>query len=94
MNKRYPIAKDGDRITPLMKGYKLACCDCGLTHTLDFEVVQKIRDNPDGTWSGRKPRNADSLRVVLYPSRDNRATGQLRRHRQHPMSNTRSITER
>ena len=24
---------------PVMKGYKMACCDCGLVHTMEFRVV-------------------------------------------------------
>ena len=26
-------------VTPVMDGYKMACCDCGLVHVLDFAVV-------------------------------------------------------
>lgn len=25
-------------VQPLMSGYKLCCCDCGLVHTMDFRV--------------------------------------------------------
>jgi hypothetical protein len=77
--RRFPIATNGDRITPIMSGYKMSCCDCGLVHRLDFEVVEQFRNNPDGTWTGRKPRNKNPLRVVLIPARDNRSTGQHRR---------------
>jgi hypothetical protein len=27
-------------IQPLMKGYRMACCDCGLVHELVFRVVK------------------------------------------------------
>lgn len=34
-----------DWITPVMTGYLMACCDCGLTHELDFKALQvgKVR---------------------------------------------------
>lgn len=57
---RFTNAKDGEWIQPKRKGYKLACCDCGLVHKVDFRLFKrKIQ-----------------LRVV----RDNRSTGQVRRH--------------
>lgn len=31
--------KNGQWVMPLMHGYKMQCCDCGLIHTLDFIVV-------------------------------------------------------
>lgn len=30
----------GDTIRPVMKGYKIKCCDCGLTHSIDFSVIR------------------------------------------------------
>ena len=31
--------KDGEWIQPVAHGYRLQCCDCGLTHKLDFAVA-------------------------------------------------------
>lgn len=31
----------GEWIQPIRKGYKLACCDCGLVHNLDFRLRNK-----------------------------------------------------
>lgn len=45
---------------PIKNGYKMACCDCGLVHNVDFRI-----------YNGR---------VQLKATRNNRATGQLRRH--------------
>lgn len=28
----------GEWVQPIRKGYKMACCDCGLVHTMDFRV--------------------------------------------------------
>ena len=35
---RYPKPKAGEWIQPVSKGYKMACCDCCLVHTLDFRI--------------------------------------------------------
>lgn len=33
--------KEGEWVKPVMHAYKLECCNCGLTHTVDFLVVDK-----------------------------------------------------
>ena len=38
--KRYRQAYDGDWIRPVRRGYRTACCDCGLVHRYDFAVVE------------------------------------------------------
>lgn len=48
-------------VQPLEDGYKMACCDCGLVHTMRFRVE-------DG-------------RAQFQVKRNNRATGQVRRHK-------------
>jgi hypothetical protein len=41
----------GEWVQPVRVGYKMACCDCGLVHRLDFRVHKKriqfraFRDN-------------------------------------------------
>lgn len=39
--KAYKRVKAGEWQTPIRKGYKLACCDCCLVHTLDFRLVKR-----------------------------------------------------
>ncbi len=34
--------EDGDVIQPVMEGYRMACCDCGLVHELDFNVTDDM----------------------------------------------------
>jgi hypothetical protein len=51
-----------DWIYPVMKGYKMACCDCGLVHDLEFRIVE------------------NGKRVEFRARRNNRSTGQIRRH--------------
>jgi hypothetical protein len=41
----------GEWIQPVRRGYKMACCDCGLVHRMDFRVAggraqfRAFRDN-------------------------------------------------
>lgn len=37
---RYVTARDGEWLQPVRQGYRLACCDCGLVHRVDFRVVR------------------------------------------------------
>jgi len=60
----YKEPEEGEWVFPIMTGYKMSCCDCGLVHRLDFRVCE---DEPD--------------RIEFRVYRDNRATGQIRRHR-------------
>lgn len=53
-------------VSPRHRGYKVACCDCGLVHVVDFRVVTRPNGRQD---------------VELRARRDNRATGQVRRHK-------------
>lgn len=37
---RYEQVYDGEWIRPTpQRGHKMACCDCGLVHRIDFRVV-------------------------------------------------------
>lgn len=31
--------KSGEWVQPVMRGYLMGCCDCGLVHRLDFRIV-------------------------------------------------------
>lgn len=62
---RYPPVTAGEWIFPVRRGYRMACCDCGLVHILDFKHVP----NPRGR--GRK--------IMFRARRDNIATAALRR---------------
>ena len=58
---KYPYADEGEWVKPVMEGYKVKCCDCGLVHVFNFRIV-------DGE-------------IEFQAFRDNRATGQIRRHK-------------
>jgi hypothetical protein len=48
---RYERPDAGEWIQPIRAGYKLACCDCGLVHKVDFRIFRRriqfrvFRDN-------------------------------------------------
>jgi len=58
-----PLA--GEWVKPVMKGYRMACCDCGLVHVIDFKVI----------------KNGRGHKVVFRASRHARATAAMRRER-------------
>lgn len=60
--RRYPRMKDGQWIAPKRRGYRLACCDCGLVHELEFRLM------PHG---GGK-------RIIFRAYRHRRATASMR----------------
>lgn len=83
--KRHAEAENGwtNWVVPKMKDYKMACCDCGLVHNLDFKIGKIIK-------RGKKFKNGSEnlaiedvedldLTVILRARRNNRATGQIRR---------------
>jgi hypothetical protein len=43
-----------DWIAPTMRIYKMACCDCGLVHNLQFKVVVQGKSLPGGFWKHGK----------------------------------------
>lgn len=63
MGRRYPKIFDGEWVRPIMKGYRMRCCDCGLVHVLDFKII------PYG--KGRK--------IKFRAYRDERSTAACRR---------------
>ena len=62
---------------PLLKGYKMACCDCGLSHDMEFKIVKVLKYNDDGTHEIKEL--GKDYRVLMRAKRNNRSTGQLRR---------------
>lgn len=30
-------------VQPVMKGYKMGCCDCGLVHEMEFKVMKVVK---------------------------------------------------
>lgn len=39
---------------PIMRGYHMQCCDCGLIHEMQFRALEQTGDEAaDGTWPAR-----------------------------------------
>ena len=36
---RYHPNADGEWVAPVVKGYRVSCCDCGLVHEINIRVV-------------------------------------------------------
>lgn len=67
-------------VAPVMDGYKMCCCDCGLVHEMDFVVVRVLEKREDGSWEHGDALDSGEYRVLFRAKRDNRSTGQVRRH--------------
>lgn len=51
-------------VQPVMTGYRMGCCDCGLVHTLDFRIV-------DGKVQFRARRNNRSTALLRHHMKKN-----------------------
>lgn len=65
---RYNKPKAGEWVKPRPRGYKLACCDCGLVHKMDFIVLHF-----------HTAKRIPFAKVLFRVFRDNRATAAMRR---------------
>jgi len=59
------------------KPYRMACCDCGLVHEMEFSVMEVTKKNKNGSFE-TKPAPA-RYRVAFRAKRNNRATAAMRR---------------
>lgn len=64
---KYPQQYDGDRVRPVMRGYRMRCCDCSLIHVLDFYIVRhkgrlvvefRVRKHNRATAAARRKKKA------------------------------------
>lgn len=65
-------------VQPVMSNYRMACCDCGLVHTMEFRALRKRKDQPDGSWTADS-LDPDRYRVEFRVRRNPRSTAQVRR---------------
>lgn len=61
---RYEHPEAGEWVQPVRRGYRMACCDCGLVHRLNFRLISNKRGHF----------------IQFQVFRHERATGQVRRH--------------
>ena len=40
MGVRYTTPREGEWVRPVMRGYRMKCCDCGLVHWFQFRVIR------------------------------------------------------
>jgi len=64
--------------------YRLACCDCGLVHDIEFRVSRAERQ-PNGSYVIYSHDPTDCV-VQFRVRRNNRSTAQVRRHRKRKQS--------
>lgn len=67
IKEAYYTPKANEWVQPVPRGYRLACCDCGLVHDMDFRVIK---------WAGGK-----RTKVQFRVRRNNRSTAMMRRHK-------------
>lgn len=77
---RWELAYDHEKITPLHRGFKLSCCDCGSTHSLNFKItkhngkpavqfVMKKLDRVTNAMRSQKEVQHNIQRMVRYLSK-------------------------
>lgn len=81
--KTHKANKDGwtDFVSPQMERYRFACCDCGLTHDMQFQVVKVIENLPNGDWKHSAALASTKYKVQFRVRRNARSTAQIRRHK-------------
>jgi len=40
--EKYRKHEEGEWVRPIRKNWQMCCCDCGLVHTIDFKVKNKV----------------------------------------------------
>lgn len=58
------------------KLYRMACCDCGLVHELEFSAVEVVTEKRGGWWKGRDL--TVPFRVLFRARRNDRETAKMR----------------
>ncbi len=64
---------------PVMERYRMACCDCGLVHDVQFKIVRTTK--PDKTGYYTVIREMNGLKVMMRAKRNNRSTAGTRRRK-------------
>lgn len=62
---------------PDMERYRMGCCDCGLVHDMEFEVVKVTHQYQDGSFDSRTVSRG--YRVRFRAKLNNRSTANIRR---------------
>lgn len=62
-----------DWIRPVMTGYHMSCCDCGLVHTINFQAIQIVA-RLNGAWYRYKTLNKKDYQVEMKIRRNEKLT--------------------
>jgi hypothetical protein len=65
MRRKWKNVQSGEWVQPIRKGYRMACCDCGLVHRMNFRIHKE----------GAKHY------IQMQAFRDERSTAALRREK-------------
>lgn len=59
---------------PIMKGYLMQCCDCGLIHEMQFKALGQVGPaNKRGEWAAKEIKNGRvAMRARRYRGKDYR----------------------
>lgn len=68
-------------VTPEKSLYKMACCDCGLVHRLQFRSIKTSRENARGEFTIERVRKGKTERIQFRAARAKRETSAHRRNR-------------
>lgn len=77
-DKKHPVTSDGfsEWVYPVMRGYLMACCDCGLVHEVQFKAIRQTgAEGANGMWPYE---DVPKGRVALRARRAKRHTARLR----------------
>lgn len=74
---KYEQPRAGQYVFPVLRGYKLCCCDCGLVHTVAFDAIRITSSLPDGRFKYQR-LDRKRYRVLMRVWRDNVATRRAR----------------
>lgn len=67
-HKKFKKVKRGEWQMPIMKAYKMSCCDCRLVHSMHFMVID-----------GKTGKPIKGARVLIKGYRDEKLTKQERK---------------
>lgn len=77
-------------VNPKMRGYLMACCDCGLVHEMEFKAFEVGKTYADGSYT-MKPLPTTKVQVSLRARRAERYTAQQRRRMRVSPNKVRSL---
>lgn len=64
---------DGEWIAPIRRGYKVACCDCGLVHSLDIKVIAgRVLFRARRDAAATRARRGSAPKLVMMAARQTR----------------------